>query len=109
MHVIVHDAVYDPVSHTALVVGSRSSPLQAPHIVLGILTPESGPSRISEGCMEYQHIWKISCSTIGDIVKLDGLPQNTTEYVWKTMIHKPNHDIKGKYIPKSHLISKSNI
>ena len=90
-HVMVHDSVYDPVSHTALVVGSRSSPLQAPHIVLGILTPESEPSGIRKS-------WKISCSTIGDIAKLDGLPQNATEYVWKTMIHKPNHVINGRYI-----------
>ena len=88
---MVHDSVYDPVSQTAVVVGSRSSPLQAPHIVLGILTPESEASGIRK-------TWKMSCSTIGDIVKLDGLPQNATEYVWKTMIHKPNHVIKGEYI-----------
>lgn len=83
-HLTVHDSIFDPISKTSIVVGSQSSPLQPPHLVIGKLeTDENGTKQLS-------------CSTIGDIVQLDGLNIDAEKYTWRTLQHIPKHVIKGK-------------
>ena len=81
-HVTVHDSIFDPVSKNNLVVGCRSMPLQPPHVVIG--TVEQGD------------VGKMTCFTIGDVVKLDGI--QIDDFTWKTLHHNPKHVIKGTYI-----------
>ena len=83
-HVTVHDSIFDPVSKKNLVVGCRSLPLQPPHVVIG--------------AVELGDKVKLSCSTIGDVVKLDGIQLD--DFTWKTLHHNPKHVIKGTYIIK---------
>ena len=84
-HVTIHDSLFDPISNTATIVGCRSSPLQAPHIVIGKIDTE-GSLKDKNTC---------SFHTIGNIVKLDGLNLDSDAYSWKTLHHNPNHVIKG--------------
>ena len=85
-HFTVHDSVYDSVLNTRLIVGCRSYPLQAPHIVIGRFeTDQNDKDQL-----------KLFCDTIGDIVKLDNLPQDHGKYIWKTLQHNPHHIIEGK-------------
>ena len=83
-HLCVHDAIYDPISKTSIVVGSQSSPLQPSHLVIGKLETDGDVGRY------------LTCSTIGEIVQLDGLSLDADKYTWRTLQHMPTHVIKGR-------------
>ena len=83
-HLTVHDSFYDPIQKTSIIVGTKSNPLQPSHLVIGKLERDEN------------NTMQLSCSTIGDIVQLDGLSLDADKYTWRTLNHTPNHIIKGK-------------
>ena len=83
-HLTVHDSFYDPIQKTSIIVGTKSNPLQPSHLVIGKLDRDENDTM------------QLACSTIGDIVQLDGLSLDADKYTWRTLNHTPKHLIKGK-------------
>ena len=75
---------WNPISKSSIVVGSQSSPLQPSHLVIGKLETDDDVGRY------------LSCSTIGEIVQLDGMSLDADKYTWRTLQHMPTHVIKGR-------------
>ena len=85
-HFTVHDSIFHGSSNTAFVLGCRSSPLQAPQIVIGKLEREEAGDQ-----------FQLFCNPLGTTARLDGLGQDTGKYFWKTLQHNPTRVIKGEY------------
>ena len=96
-HLTVHDSFFDPIQKTSIVVGTKSTPLQPSHLVIGKLERDESSTM------------HLSCSTIGDIVQLDGLSLEADKYTWRTLNHTPKHVIKGKCQVKKTKSSKITI